>query len=88
MLVALLKKAESMGYHFRCHMDGVVDYDGPDIKLAKEALEACDVMHLSLHDPFRIHPPQWCLIVNGNSDEEQIADYVTGNWVDEMLSGP
>jgi hypothetical protein len=82
----LLDHFAALGCTFKCTYDDEIDYVGTNKAEAKEALEACDEMALTILDPSGKNLG-WCLIICGLGPDEQIADYTIGNPVAEFLGG-
>ena len=84
MLTKMLTAAAALGFWFEATYDNDVDYAGDSIALTIEALEACDEMELRVRDADGTIVG-WAFIVNGNGEDEQIADCSgwVSDWIDE-----
>ena len=67
-------------------VDGVLDYKGTNAAAAYEAVEACDVMSISvIIDKGGEEKRDWATVIHEFGDRGQIADYRLGGPIEQII---
>ncbi|WP_276122672.1 hypothetical protein [Pararhizobium qamdonense] len=88
-LEQLLKHCEASGLTMICAYEDKeeADYEGTSAAEAKDALEACDEMHVWIVDERKKHWGYAFIVNDANGDpEEQIADHSTNDRLDAWMN--